>query len=485
VTAPRAQVVVIGSGAGGAVTALELAERGFDVTVLEEGPRLALEDYGSDAATAMARLYRRRGMTPLLGRVPIAFAEAALVGGSTEVNSGFWTRTPPETMLRWRSQHQLADATGEDLAPHFEWAERLLGVGEHAAPWPPSTTLFARGAEAMGWAAREVPRAARGCAHSNTCASGCARGAKQGVTRALLPRAETAGAKILSGHRALLLLREGRRARGVLCERRHPDGSAEIVRVAADQVFVCGGPTQTPALLRRSGIKLHVGDTFQIHPMLKVVARFPQVVDAHRSVLPLVQVREFAPDLALGGAFFTPGHLALVLGENGAIERMDELRHLAMYYVAVRGTGAGWVRPSIFGDHTTLRYQLSRQDVRGLSVGLARLSMLLFAAGATEILPSVSGVPPLKSAAEAAPWLDAPLPARSLNLTTVHAFSSCPIGERRDRCAADSFGKLFVSDNVYINDASMLPDSPGVNPQASIMALARRNAIRFAETARG
>jgi choline dehydrogenase-like flavoprotein len=66
-----------------------------------------------------------------------------------------------------------------------------------------------------------------------------------------------------------------------------------------------------------------------------------------------------------------------------------------------------------------------------------------------------------------------------LSLTTVHAFSSCPIGERADRCAADSYGRLFRSDNLYVNDASMLPDSPGVNPQGSVMAFSRRNVQHF------
>jgi choline dehydrogenase-like flavoprotein len=61
----------------------------------------------------------------------------------------------------------------------------------------------------------------------------------------------------------------------------------------------------------------------------------------------------------------------------------------------------------------------------------------------------------------------------------VHAFSSCPMGERRDRCAADSHGRVYGRDNLYVNDSSMLPDSPGVNPQGTIMALARRNALAF------
>ena len=78
-------------------------------------------------------------------------------------------------------------------------------------------------------------------------------------------------------------------------------------------------------------------------------------------------------------------------------------------------------------------------------------------------------------------WLDELLPAAALSLTTVHAFSSCPMGERIERCATDSFGQVFRFDNLYINDASLLPDSPGVNPQGTVMAFARRNAKRFAE----
>ena len=64
----------------------------------------------------------------------------------------------------------------------------------------------------------------------------------------------------------------------------------------------------------------------------------------------------------------------------------------------------------------------------------------------------------------------------------MHAFSSCPIGENPNRTAADSFGKVRGYENLYLNDASMLPDSPGVNPQGSVMALARRNVLRFVDT---
>jgi choline dehydrogenase-like flavoprotein len=134
----------------------------------------------------------------------------------------------------------------------------------------------------------------------------------------------------------------------------------------------------------------------------------------------------------------------------------------------------------VLGDDATVaRYELADEDVLHLSNGLARLSMLLLAAGATEVYPTVKRVGPIRTDRDAIRWLDERLAPGALSLTTVHAFSSCPIGERADRCAADSYGRLFRSDNLYVNDASMLPDSPGVNPQGSVMAFSRRNVQHF------
>ncbi len=478
----RGGVVVIGSGAGGAVTALELANAKLDVTVLEEGGRhepLAEHELGSPEA--MKRFYRRRGMTPILGRVPIGFVEGMCVGGSTEINSGFWHRTPREVLLRWKAQFDLAEASSAALDPHFEWAERLLHVSLYGKPLPSSTTVFARGVERMGWAAQEIPRAVR-----RAGAEGGRNGVKQGMSRALIPLAEKAGARILSRCRARLLLRKGDRITGVLAERTREDGTRELVRFDAEHVFVCAGPTETPALLRRSGIKFHIGETLRIHPMLKVAARFPETLDAFESTLPLLQVKEFWPEVSLGGAYASPGHLALVLSDNWpeTSAQMKAARNIASYYVAVRGTGRGQVRPTRLGDNdaTLTRYELSDEDVMNLSKGLARLATLLLAAGAEEVYPTVQGLPSIRNEVEAVRWLDERLPRARLSLTTVHAFSSCPIGERSDRCAADSFGAVFGFRNLHVNDASMLPDSPGVNPQGSVMALARRNAFHFRDS---
>jgi choline dehydrogenase-like flavoprotein len=477
----QAQVLVVGSGAGGAITALECARAGLDVTIVEEG---ALHDHRAEpaegTAAAMQKLYRRRGMLPILGSVPIGYVEGACVGGSTEINSGFWHRTPREVIARWQAQFDVDGASSEELLEHFEAVESLLGVTLSGQPWPKSSEILARGARAMGWAAEEVPRAATRCQSSNSCPTGCPTGAKQGMSVSVVPEAQRHGARLLTRARVKLLLKSRTRVTGVLIDVEVEPGVRKLVRVDAEHVFVCAGPSETPALLRRSGLKMHIGDTLRIHPMLKVVAEFPEATGAVKSVLPLLQVREFWPEISLGGAFFTPGHAALALSENWAPERMKGLDRMAAYYVAVRGRGRGRVRPSMIGDDATkLHYELAEEDVTNLSNGLARLSMLLLAAGATEVYPGVQGLAPIRSEKQAIRWLDERLAREALGLSTVHAFSSCPIGERLDRCAADSYGKLSGMENLYVNDASMLPDSPGVNPQGSVMAFARRNALRF------
>ena len=71
------------------------------------------------------------------------------------------------------------------------------------------------------------------------------------------------------------------------------------------------------------------------------------------------------------------------------------------------------------------------------------------------------------------------LPDGLASLMTIHLFSSCPMGENRSQCAADSFGRVHDLKNLYLADASLLCTAPGVNPQGSIMALARRNALHF------
>jgi choline dehydrogenase-like flavoprotein len=130
---------VIGSGAGGAVTALELASAGRGVCVLEEGARHELAQYGAGSVQAMERLYRRRGMTPITGRSRSATSRGRASAGARRSTAASGTGRPREVLLRYKAQFDLQGASPEELDPHFEWAEERLHVSLRGRPWPKST----------------------------------------------------------------------------------------------------------------------------------------------------------------------------------------------------------------------------------------------------------------------------------------------------------------------------------------------------------
>jgi nucleoside-diphosphate-sugar epimerase/choline dehydrogenase-like flavoprotein len=474
------EILVIGSGAGGAATAATLAEGGCEVLLVEEGPNADTGTLVTNSPEALPLLYRNGGMTPVLGRQAIAFVEGRCVGGSTEVNSGLWHRLPADAYARWHASVQLEHFSPRILEPYFERLEAELSVSTMPPERvPKSAVRFREGVERMGWSWVEVPRCQR------DAGSPFAPGAKQSMQRTYLPRALRAGAKLLSDCKVTRLHHDGVRVRGADVVQSGADArERHRFQVTADAVVVCGGAIQTPALLRRSGIKRNVGDSLSLHPMLKAAALFPEEIRAHEGALPMYQVKEFAPTITIGGGVFTPGFLAMILSDHWSAHRaaMEHWTRMAAYYTATRSMGRGSVRviPGL-EDGVVVRYALSKADERNLSIGLARLGEILFAAGAEAVYPSLAGQPALRSAAQCRGFLEQPIPAAAMSLSCVHAFGTCPMGENPDVCATDSFGRVHGFRNLSVADASLIPDAPGVNPQGATMAIALRNAEHLME----
>ena len=191
----RAQVVVVGSGAGGGISAAFLAEAGYDVVLLEEGDDIDTTSVQSNSTEALSTLYRNGGLTPILGNLSMAYVEGCCVGGSTEVNSGFWHRLPPDSYYRWRADYLLDAFTPEAMDDRFARIEEDLSVSRSGVENEShGSRVFRRGIEELGWRYEEVPRCMK-----NPTGSPFAPGMKQSVRQTYVPRAINAGAKLISG----------------------------------------------------------------------------------------------------------------------------------------------------------------------------------------------------------------------------------------------------------------------------------------------
>ena len=468
-------VLVVGSGAGGATTASVLAEAGHDVLIVEEGPWVEQGSVVPFSLEQMGRQYRSGGVTVALGVPSIAYTEGRCAGGGTEVNSGLYRRPPEETLDAWRTRYRIEDFATDDLLSICEEVEAALSVQKVPGEHTPASDILRRGADRLGWKNDEIPRWM-----TYPDGAGATEGQRQSMTRTYLPRAFAAGARILCEHRVDKIVLSGRRATSArLTDLAATGGGTEAVTISFRDVIVCGGAIQTPAILQRAGFRHRVGRTLAVHPTVKLAARFDDAVNTPEDVS-VYQVKQFAPNISFGGSASHPGLVALALTDNWRDfgQAVTAWPELAIYYAAITSEGRGLVQAIPGVRDPLVTYRLTKRDRDLLGQGLGRLAMVMLEAGAEEVYPSFKGAPVVRNRADLG-TMTTMFAATKASVMTVHLCSTAPMGGDDKWCATDSHGLVRGSDNVYVNDAALLPEAPGVNPQASVMAVAIRNARRY------
>ncbi|MGI8517852.1 MAG: FAD-dependent oxidoreductase [Acidimicrobiia bacterium] len=479
-------VVVVGSGAGGAVAAAELAELDLSVIVVEEGPYLPTETFSDDDFAMIRALYRDGGVTAALGRPPVAYVEGRCVGGSTVINGGMAWRTPERVIDRWREQEAMSGFTAAALEPWFERVELLLSVSKQdAASIGRDQQLFHRGAARLGWRVVDNLRAQVHCAGCNRCVFGCPTGAKQSTLVSYLPRAMTFGAELYANCRVERITMRGKKAVGVAGSvvGDGPGPHASFV-VDARAVVVACGAIHTPALLTRSGVRSpsgRIGRGLALHPGAQVTAVFDERVEGWKGVHQAYQVRQFEDDgIIMAAVNLPPSLVARALPVDGEElgRAMDEYPKMLTAGVLVEDTTTGRVR-TIRGRPVPT-YQVTERDVHSVTRAVRRLAELLFEAGAQRVyLPyptpgdRVRSVEDLRRAA---------IPERNdLELLTVHLMGTAAMGGDPTRHVCDPFGRVWDTVSLHVADASLFPSPVGVNPMETIMALSSRCAMAVAE----
>lgn len=468
------EVLVIGSGPGGAVTATLCAEAGKSVLLIEEGSDLPLDSAPHFSREEILQKYRNAGINIGLGKTKIAYVEGRCVGGGSEINRGLYHRLPDAVLDSWRSRFDLADFSAESLVRHFDACETTARVEYLPGPAPLISARLHDGASALGWTSIEVPRL---YAYARSAANG-AHGRKQSMSATFVPRFRAAGGTLLADMRARRIRRSGGKWHAD-CHHMQADGAGRSVEIVADTIFVACGAVHTPALLRRSGITHNIGNSLRYHPMLKVVAAFPDDINLPGDLEPVHQIKQFDPRFSMGCSMSKRPALAMAMQAHpdhvGEVDR--NWRRMAIYYVQSTG-GGGTVRTLPGFRDPLVRVSVTPLDLAELAEGLRRLAEVLFAAGATTVYPSIPGYPILHSPADIAALPDTLSPGAA-NATALHLFGSCPMGENAALSAADSFGRVHGVDALHIADCSLLCGPTVVNPQGTVMAVAHRNAERF------
>jgi len=480
-----ADVVIVGSGAGGAVAARELAEAVLKVIVLEEGEHFDRRDFVGSPPERLRRFYRSNGLTFTIGVPTISLPIGRGVGGSTLINSGTCFRTPDFVLEGW-------GIDPASMQPLFDEVESVLDVGPVTQDiMGANGEVMERGRLALGYSGGPIRRNARGCHGSGVCAFGCPLDAKLGMHVTYLPLAVKAGARVISGCRVDGLVVESGRAVGVRGSIVDPetgvmrrDGRFEV---RARSVVLAAGAVYTPALLLRHRLANssgQVGRNLRIHPGCAVLGVFDHDLHAWKGVMQSYYVDEKLRDGILLEATYPPpgvGYSAGGVGGKGSELKasLAQYPQTAAAGLIISDVGAGRVRTTP-GGGVLITYDLHPEDLRRTLKGIRLAAEVYLAAGAKEVQTLLPGLPPLTRKEQLDLITEGSWTPADLKLSAYHPMGTCRMGLDRRTSVVDAQGHAHDLPGLMIVDASVLPSSTYVNPQITIMALATRSARNLA-----
>ncbi|WP_426415456.1 GMC family oxidoreductase N-terminal domain-containing protein [Aestuariirhabdus sp. LZHN29] len=501
----EADVVIIGSGAGGGTSAEILARAGLRVLIVEEGLLRSSNDFNMDEETAYAELYQEgSGRTTKDGAITILQGRA--VGGTTVVN---WTssfRTPPQTLEHWGHAHGIEGFDPVNMAPWFEQMEQRLGVEKWAIAPNENNDLLRRGCEALNYSNAIIPRNVRGCWNLGYCGTGCPTNAKQSMLVTTIPGALERGAELLYLARAEYLRWEGDRVTELVCSAmndRCSKPSGVTLRIRARHFVVAAGSIGGPALLLRSNAPNPSGmlgkRTF-LHPVSFSYAQMSDPVEGYYGAPQSVYSDHFQWNQGVDGPLsyklevppLQPALTAALFKATGD-NLQQAMAALPNTHVMLALMRDGF-HPLSQGGSVQLRndgtpvldYPLNDYLWDGLRRALHSMAEIQFAAGARRVRPSHQNGHYANSLARVRTQIDQlPMQAYRMMVGSAHVMGGCMMGQDPRESVIDSQGRHHQLENLSVIDGSAFPTSIGANPQLSIYALACKQATALAEQLSG
>jgi cholesterol oxidase len=510
--------IVIGSGFGGSVSALRLAEKGYRVAILECGRRYGDEDF-ADSTWNLRRYY----WMPKLGLRGIfrmtAFKDVFIVSGS---GVGGGSLGYANTLYRARPAF-FQDAQWGDLedwesslAPHYDTAERMLGVTAYPLEGPADLLLKEYGEEIgagdtykptmvgayFGEPGKEVPDPyfggegppRSGCIGCGSCMVGCRHNAKNTLPKNYLWFAEKLGVEIVAERQVTdvrpLGAGDGSEGYEVTSERSGSWLRKRRSTLTARGIIVAAGALGTNQLLQncREGGSLP-----------RISSRLGDLVRTNSESINAVTApsdeRDFAKSVAISSSIYPDPdtHIEVVTYGTGA----DSMSYL---FTLLTGKGSKLTRPLLWLG------QLIRHPIRAARLfwpfKWSRRTMILLVMQTldnairlrpkrrllgrgvklqTEQDPEKPNPTFIPAADHVARWMaertggmpQSGLTEAIFNIpTTAHILGGAVIGDGPEHGVVDNVNRVYGYENLMVCDGAAIPANPGVNPSLTITALA-------------
>jgi choline dehydrogenase-like flavoprotein len=488
----EADVVVVGSGAGGSVIAATLAQAGRKVIVLEAGGYHNESDFLGLELPAYQEMFWRGGPTPTADG-NVSLQAGSTLGGGTVINWTNCLRTYPWVREQWAREFGLEGVDGPDYERHLDAVLERIGATDALSDLNGPQQRMKAGCEALGWDFRKVVRNANPDRYAYESAGhlgfGDQSGSKNSADKTWLLDAVQNDAEVLVRTRADRVLVDGGRAAGVEATY---DGARKVT-VRAPQVVVACGALESPALLLRSGIGgPAVGQYLRLHPAIALLGTYGEETNAflgapHAGLSHEFENVEDGYGFLIEAAQYTTGITGSAVPWTSGAEHkqlMTMVSKGASFICLLRDRGYGRVVIDAHGESVPFYEVTDELDQRNLRLSIDRITRLHEAAGAVQISYLASGAPVWRLGDDLDAFVERAqrkhLGAGGAKLFSAHQMGTCRMGTDPQTSVANPWGELHDTPGVFVGDGSAFPTPSGTNPMISIMALAHRTAEAMA-----
>lgn len=504
-------VVIIGSGFGGSVSALRLVEKGYNVALIEAGRRFEEKDFPKTSWRINRFLFFPRlglkGLQRIHALPDVLILAGAGVGGGSLVYANTLYR-PPESYFQDPQWASITDWSAE-LDPWYDQASRMLGVAENPFRSPSDDAMYEVACEMgreksfkpaplgihFGKPGLEVddpyfggkgPKR-RGCTHCGECMTGCRHNAKNTLPKNYLGLAEEAGAKVFAETTATEVRPMGK---GWSIETRSSGAwFGGRKRFTADQVIIACGTYNTLKLLHRMKSK----DVLpKLSPTLGDLARTNS-----ESLTAAVMKRgeiDFSQGAAITSSFFPDEktHVEPVRYGKGS-NLMGLLQTVMTEGGSASNRRRSWLRKVLKNPVTLLRIlnvrrwsersviALVMQNVDSAITVRAKRSLFGFRLTSKNNSdnPNATYIPAANEVARSISRRHGGLPVGHVGDLvsapfTAHFVGGCVIGSDEKSGVIDPYHRVWNYPTLHVIDGSTLTANLGVNPSLTITAQAER-----------
>ncbi len=460
------EFIIIGSGPGGSVTALEIIKKKKDVMIIEEGSSYS-DAHTKHPGNEFIMKWRDGGVNSSILGTQINFSSGKSLGGGSEINSGLFHLPDERFIDDWKKKFETEDFDYQEIKKYSREISEYFNLSdEQNFENDVNPDKFLEGSKKLNFKIEKIKKL-------KIIQNG--KELKLSMKNTYIKEYLKKGGEILQNSFVESVNRKNKLWEIKIISKK------KTKFFYCKYLFLCCGSIYTNQLLQKSNLLGKSKDKldFKLHPMIKVIVDYEEKVQSLNNDVHQYQVTEFYPKYILGNASSSPQFILnnFTKDKKNFSYIKNNFQNLSVYH-ATFSFGEGNIK-KLYNGYNFIRYKISNENLSVIKESLINLCKVLFEGGGRKIILLKKGYPHLNKN-NFITIINSIKKINDLKFSSVHILGGVSMGESKN-ALSNSYGKLKLLENIFVNDSSLINTNLLKNPQGIVMTIALRNIRKFFE----